>query len=207
MSAVLLFFPGHFEHAAWHDLESFIHSLHWMCLRFQKTNKIRLEDLHECVEMYYSRARRDQDGISYGGRAKLEALLSGRIPFDLRGGSVNQPKGLHSLLVALSHLYGEHYTWLKAQSIFPTLEDAANKSSEADAAQGAKEDPEIQAAEMVMPSAVSEFVEDAAAAPFFVQRCPSPPSKLPEPVLDYQHGLSACQTCLRTSPVPLTRLD
>ncbi|EPS96736.1 hypothetical protein FOMPIDRAFT_1101120, partial [Fomitopsis schrenkii] len=34
MSAVLLFFPGHFKHAVWHDLEAFIHSLHWMCLRF-----------------------------------------------------------------------------------------------------------------------------------------------------------------------------
>ncbi|EPS97053.1 hypothetical protein FOMPIDRAFT_1091788, partial [Fomitopsis schrenkii] len=34
MSAVLLFFPGHFKHVVWHDLESFIHVLHWMCLRF-----------------------------------------------------------------------------------------------------------------------------------------------------------------------------
>ncbi|EPS97532.1 hypothetical protein FOMPIDRAFT_1128353, partial [Fomitopsis schrenkii] len=34
MSAVLLVFPGYFKHVVWHDLESFIHVLHWMCLRF-----------------------------------------------------------------------------------------------------------------------------------------------------------------------------
>ncbi|KAH9936628.1 uncharacterized protein B0H18DRAFT_1165261, partial [Fomitopsis serialis] len=34
ISAVLLVYPGHFAHAVWHDLESFIHVLHWMCARF-----------------------------------------------------------------------------------------------------------------------------------------------------------------------------
>ena len=140
MSAVLLYFPGHFQHAVWHDLESFIHVLHWMCLRFHTTNKIRVEDLYDCVEIHYSRAHRDQDGISYGGGAKLQLLLDGRTPFELWGGSVDKRKGLHSLLVALSHLYSEHYAWLKAQSMLPTIDDLANEPSEADTMQGAQED-------------------------------------------------------------------
>ena len=181
MSAVLLFFPGHFEHAVWHDLESFIHSLHWMCLRFHKTNKIRAHDLYRCIEIY-SCAHRGQDGISYGGGDKLEVMLSGRIPFVLQGGSVDQPKGLHSLLVALSHIYGEHYAWLEAQSMLPTLDDTANKPSEDNVVQDASEDQEGRVAEMMIPPAVSEFVQDTAAAPV-----PSPPSNLPEAVLNYQH--------------------
>ncbi|KZT63787.1 hypothetical protein DAEQUDRAFT_88447, partial [Daedalea quercina L-15889] len=37
ISAVLLAYPGDFGHEVWHDIESFIHVLHWMCFRFHKT--------------------------------------------------------------------------------------------------------------------------------------------------------------------------
>ena len=53
--------------------------------------------------------------------------------------------------------------------------------------QGAQEDPETQAAEMVIPSALSELVEDTATVPTVLLPPTSPPVKVPEPVLDYQH--------------------
>lgn len=121
MSAVLLRFPGHFRHAVWHDLESFIHSLHWMTLRFHETNKRRLDTLKACVDFYYSTSYVREDGTAFGGEFKLDMLKAGTMPFELVGGSVGKPAGLHSLLVVLSHLYQEHYAWLAAESKLPFM--------------------------------------------------------------------------------------
>ncbi|KAI0725025.1 hypothetical protein C8Q72DRAFT_1000125 [Fomitopsis betulina] len=38
ISAMILAFPGHFKYEVWHDLEAFIHVLHWMCFHFHLTN-------------------------------------------------------------------------------------------------------------------------------------------------------------------------
>lgn len=194
MSAVLLVFPGHFQHAVWHDLESFIHVLHWMCLRFHETNMFTPEDLRDCIAAHYTRAYRGRDGISYGGHAKLRMLSQGQIPFQLRNGSVGRPKGLHSLLVSLSDLYAEHYSWLQAQSMLPVIDDWADQASHA--VQGAQEGSETRVAEMVMPSVLSELVEDTANNPDVIQPPPSTPAKVPEPALDYQHVKRAFATAL-----------
>ena len=187
MSAVLLVFPGHFQHAVWHDLESFIHVLHWMCLRFHMTNYSTARDLRNHVRMLYTDAYRGVDGVSYGGDIKLRTLLAGRIPFQLQNGSVGRRKGLHPLLAALSKLYGEHYAWLKAQSMLPTKGRSTNTLSETDAAQGTQGAPKLQGAKMVMPSVLSELLEDTANDPDVVQPPPSASAKMPEPVLDYRH--------------------
>ena len=185
MSAVLLVFPGHFQHAVWHDLESFIHVLHWMCLRFHMTDYSTARDLRNHVRMLYTDAYRGVDGVSYGGDIKLRTLLAGRIPFQLQNGSVGRRKGLHTLLAALSKLYGEHYAWLKAQSMLPVIDDWADQASHA--AQGAQEGSDTQVAEMAMPSVLSELVEDTANDPDVIQPPPSASAKMPEPVLDYRH--------------------
>lgn len=121
MSAVLLYFPGHFQHAVCHDLEVFIHSLHWTTLRFHVTNKRRLDTLKACMDFYYLTSYVREDGTPFGGEFKLDMLKAGTMPFELVGGSVGKPAGLHSLLVVLSHLYQEHYAWLAAESKLPFM--------------------------------------------------------------------------------------
>ena len=179
MSAVLLAFPGHFQHAVWHDLESFIHVLHWMCLRFHMTDYSTARDLCNHVRMLYTDAYRGVDGVSYGGDMKLRTLLAGRIPFQLQNGSVGQPRGLHSLLVALSKLYGEHYAWLQATSQLPV-------KVEAEVCPRPPENITQDAEEELGPSA-SEHARSAILSMENITVEPPPPPKDPEPVLDYEH--------------------
>ena len=116
ISAVLLAFPGCFQYAVWHDLESFIHVLHWMCLRFHLTNKSgRPAKFSECIRQLYD-ACESENGHSVGGEDKLKFLTTGTIPFDLQGGSSinpNEHNGLYHILLMLADLYGEHYKLLQ----------------------------------------------------------------------------------------------
>lgn len=187
MSAVLLVFPGHFQHAVWHDLESFIHVLHWMCLRFHQTDKIRLEDLKECINIHYTRAYRGQDGTFYGGHAKFVMLRQGRIPFELRNGSVDRPRGLYSLLIALSKVYGEHYAWLEATSRLPAISDdsEARPPPQANAVQDTEEPVEEEDEPSIgFPGSATPSDDDA--IDDWEPRS-APPSKVPKSVLDYAH--------------------
>ncbi|KZT64569.1 hypothetical protein DAEQUDRAFT_769561 [Daedalea quercina L-15889] len=115
MSAVLLAYPGVFTHEVWHDLESFIHVLHWFCLRFHKTDYSEdKERLLEHVRMVYDRSYLSANGISTGGQAKLRLMKRGDLPFDLIEGSAGQSgPGLYRLLTDLARLYKEHYKWLE----------------------------------------------------------------------------------------------
>ncbi|KAH9936639.1 uncharacterized protein B0H18DRAFT_950850 [Fomitopsis serialis] len=115
ISAVLLAFPGHFAHAVWHDLESFIHVLHWMCLRFHVTNFSRnTKMLHKHVSAVYDASFPSPDGTSVGGEEKLMMMRAGTVPFELVGGSADRSTpGLHCLLTELAELYKSHYKWLK----------------------------------------------------------------------------------------------
>ncbi|KAH9936632.1 uncharacterized protein B0H18DRAFT_1113994 [Fomitopsis serialis] len=117
ISAVLLAFPGHFVHAVWHDLESFIHVFHWMCLRFHITNYSRFRKLlRDHVSAFYDASDVSPDGTSVGGQAKLTMMRAGTVPFKLVGGSADRSTpGLHRLLADLAALYGSHYKWLKPQ--------------------------------------------------------------------------------------------
>ncbi|KAH9936631.1 uncharacterized protein B0H18DRAFT_901642 [Fomitopsis serialis] len=117
ISAVLLAFPGHFAHAVWHDLESFIHVLHWMCLRFHVTNYSKnTKQLHEHVSSVYDASFPSPDGTSVGGEEKLTTMQAGTVPFKLVGGSAGRSTpGLHRLLADLAVLYGSHYKWLEPQ--------------------------------------------------------------------------------------------
>ena len=117
ISAVILAFPGRFKYEVWHDLEAFIHVLHWMCFRFHLTNYSysAVTFAHEVKQLYDHCAF--ENGESRGGGNKLKFLLAGTVPFDLvEGSSIPQPgkpHGLHQLLTALASLYGEHYQLLK----------------------------------------------------------------------------------------------
>ncbi|KAH9936629.1 uncharacterized protein B0H18DRAFT_327917 [Fomitopsis serialis] len=118
ISAVLLAFPGHFTHAVWHDLESFIHVLHWMCARFHQTNySDNMERLRQRVSIIYDASYSSlTDGIFRGGDTKLDIMQTGKIPFELVGGSAGlSTPGLHRLLTELAELYKLHYKWLTPQ--------------------------------------------------------------------------------------------
>ena len=130
ISAVLLAFPGRFKYAVWHDLESFIHVLHWMCLRFQLTNYTgRPTKFSERIRQLYD-ACATENGQSIGGEDKLRFLQAGSVPFKLRGGSsTGKANGLHQLLQALANLYGEHYRLLEPS--LDALEPATHEQAAA----------------------------------------------------------------------------
>ncbi|KAH9936627.1 uncharacterized protein B0H18DRAFT_1165258 [Fomitopsis serialis] len=135
ISAVLLVYPGTFPHEVWHDLESFIHVLHWMCLRFQNTdyseNPVRLRRL---VSSIYESSEGAVRGISTGGFEKMKLMQEGRVPFALVGGSAGERSpGLHTLLLKLAALYKEHYRWFKPK--LPASASASAKSQTAKAPQ------------------------------------------------------------------------
>ncbi|KAH9841745.1 uncharacterized protein C8Q71DRAFT_700328 [Rhodofomes roseus] len=119
ISAVLLKWPGQFAHQIWNDLESFIHVLHWMCVRFHITDRsLDRADLIQHVTQLYDDSHKDDKGNSVGGRRKLDFLKHGIVPFHLlRGSAATNPQspGLHSLLRELADLYKQHYKWLSPQ--------------------------------------------------------------------------------------------
>ncbi|KZT63053.1 hypothetical protein DAEQUDRAFT_734243, partial [Daedalea quercina L-15889] len=130
ISAVLLAYPGDFGHEVWHDIESFIHVLHWMCFRFHKTNlSTRIPALYARVSKLYDTCDIDANGESTGGMEKMAILESGTVPFKLIGGSANGGLsgacGLSPLLQQLAKLCAEHYRWLEPR--LPGSSDAANE--------------------------------------------------------------------------------
>lgn len=114
----------------WHDLESFIHVLHWCCLRFHKTNfthdiNALQAHIHSLYDMYTT-----EGGVSIGGAHKLQIMLEGSTPFilpkrSLPARNATRSKipgyGLRQLLASLSALYKEHYEWLEVQGKLPDL--------------------------------------------------------------------------------------
>ena len=135
MSAVLSLHPGKYPHEVWHDLESFIHVLHWCCLRFHKTNYTHdigaLEaHIYRSYDMYTT-----EGGVSIGGTYKLYVMMEGIVPFllpkrSLPTGNARRNRisgyGLRQLLASLSSLYKEHYEYLETCGKFPDLFMAAD---------------------------------------------------------------------------------
>ncbi|KAH9841800.1 uncharacterized protein C8Q71DRAFT_829062 [Rhodofomes roseus] len=120
ISAVLLVYPTRFVQGVSHDLESFIHVLHWMCLKFHNTDYSRIPlRLRRHVAILYNERDGQVQGQFTGGFEKMKHMQDGRVPFALEGGSAKgKCVGLHMLLGKLAALYKEHYAWLKPQ--FPS---------------------------------------------------------------------------------------
>ena len=160
-----------------------------MCFRFHLTNYTTTRKLRNRVQDLYADAFRGEDGVSYGGDTKLEVMLDGRIPFKLQNGSVGQPRGLHSLLVALSKLYGEHYAWLQATSQLPV-------KVEAEVCPRPQVDVEEEEVHPDMPPGSSIFLDDDDASDDLEPPRPRL-SEAPKPVLDYAHVHSAFRQALK----------
>lgn len=105
----------------WNDLESFIHVLHWCCLRFHDTEfSDDIDQLQTHIYSLYD-IHSTKNGVSTGGKQKLRMLRAGNIPFEINGGSADSPNaaGLHRILTKLALLYKQHYQWLDAEGKLP----------------------------------------------------------------------------------------
>ncbi|TFY58048.1 hypothetical protein EVJ58_g6657 [Rhodofomes roseus] len=121
ISAVLLRWPTKFMHTIFNDLESFIHVLHWMCLRFHATNMSESQ-LIAHVRWTYDDIEKDASGNFVGGYQKFLNLFYGSTSFRLLGGSANaglQSPGLQRLLRELARLCQQHYRWMEPQLPVP----------------------------------------------------------------------------------------
>ncbi|KAH9936633.1 uncharacterized protein B0H18DRAFT_1101093 [Fomitopsis serialis] len=145
ISAVLLVYPGTFAHEVWHDLESFIHVLHWMCLRFHITDaSADIKNLINHVSAIYDHSHKNASGSSVGGYQKLRIMQNGDVPFRLIGGSAGlQTPGLHRLFLALAALYKEQYKWLEPQ-LHRLISIPAESQKDAP--------PQVQQSQVTMPS-------------------------------------------------------
>lgn len=105
----------------WHDLESFIHVLHWMCARFHLTNySDDMERLRQRVSGIYDASYSSKTGIFRGGDMKMTIMQTGTVPFQLVDGSAGHTTpGLSRLLTDLAVLYKAHYESLKSE--LPTV--------------------------------------------------------------------------------------
>ncbi|KAL4247544.1 hypothetical protein ABKN59_007356 [Abortiporus biennis] len=119
-SAALLKYPTK-QHDLADDLESFVHVLHWFCLRFHSHNMTgKSMSLARVLSNVYFDAYREE-GYDLGGDEKFELMRSGRICFTLSEKKVTP--GLVRLVNRLSKICQEHYKTLDIES----LEAASSK--------------------------------------------------------------------------------
>ncbi|KZT68417.1 hypothetical protein DAEQUDRAFT_766409 [Daedalea quercina L-15889] len=103
MSARLLYTPGK-KHEVADDLESFVHLLRWMCLRFYKTI-FEKEELRSHIISVYEQYRVLDNKQEVGGAAKRALIKEGASGFKL----VPADSPLSRLLDALAGICKEHY--------------------------------------------------------------------------------------------------
>ncbi|KAL4251359.1 EKC/KEOPS complex subunit BUD32 [Abortiporus biennis] len=106
ISALLLRYPTK-QHELSDDLESFIHVLHWFCLRFHTHDMTGApSDIADALSRVYFMVIREK-GYEQGSKQKLKHMLGGTQCFDLTPGLVSQ--GLIDLVDRLSDLCKQHY--------------------------------------------------------------------------------------------------
>ncbi|EPS95907.1 hypothetical protein FOMPIDRAFT_100056 [Fomitopsis schrenkii] len=104
MSARLLLNPGK-RHEIADDIESFIHSFRWMCLRFYET-LLATDELRHHILSIYEASKPRADGQDIGGGAKQSLMLQGASGFVLVGGR----SVLSELVDDLAKICQEHYS-------------------------------------------------------------------------------------------------
>ncbi|KAI0782041.1 hypothetical protein C8Q75DRAFT_811974 [Abortiporus biennis] len=120
ISSLLLYSPAK-QHELSDDLESFVHVIHWFCLRFHSHDltgsPTRIASRLSSVYLACSKIN-DYD---VGGEEKLTCMKTGKPCFTLQETSVNE--GLRLLVDKLSELCKEHYATVD----FQALEAARNE--------------------------------------------------------------------------------
>ncbi|KAI0793354.1 hypothetical protein C8Q75DRAFT_557147 [Abortiporus biennis] len=113
-SAALLKYPTK-QHDLADDLESFVHVLHWFCLRFHSHDMSgdHYSLASELSKVYFG-ARREE-GYDLGGEEKFRLMCSGRLCFTLTENKVMP--GLIQLVNRLSKICQKHYQSLDIESL------------------------------------------------------------------------------------------
>ncbi|KAL4244569.1 hypothetical protein ABKN59_009941 [Abortiporus biennis] len=116
-SAALLKYPTK-QHDLADDLESFVHVLHWFCLRFHSHDMSGDPgSLAEVLSNVYFYARREE-GYDLGGTEKFKLMRSGGVCFNLTQKKVTP--GLIRLVNRLSKMCQKHYQTLDIESLEAT---------------------------------------------------------------------------------------
>ncbi|KAL4252369.1 hypothetical protein ABKN59_004888 [Abortiporus biennis] len=135
VSALLLYYPGK-QHELSDDLESFIHVIHWFCLRFHRHNLTdKFAGIASTLSGVYFACTK-ANGYDVGGDLKIELMKTGQLCFTPHP-TVNQ--GLQLLLEELSNLCKQHYAsidfapldQLRAETLgyeLPSVEDKLQPS-------------------------------------------------------------------------------
>ncbi|KAI0792916.1 hypothetical protein C8Q75DRAFT_731483 [Abortiporus biennis] len=104
ISSLLLKYPSK-QHELADDLESFVHILHWFCLRFH-AHDLTVYQLSTILTSVYFEAH-PQGGYDQGGDNKLKIMKDGKPPFQLDEDKVDP--GLIKIVNTVSSLCSEHY--------------------------------------------------------------------------------------------------
>lgn len=91
------------------DLESFVHVLNWLALRFHRHDITDSDDLMKHVHSHYESFRPTPGGFDVGGDGKHAAIMEGRPPVRLTDPAPNQ---FYEFLQRLTRLCQQHYTAL-----------------------------------------------------------------------------------------------
>ena len=107
MSALLLNYPKR-PHELPDDLESFVHVIDWLTLRYHKQWPNR-KGLSNHLFTMYEETSRSADWFDVGSNTKLQSMWSGTPGFDLNG---LKPEALRVLIHKLAELCQKHYSSL-----------------------------------------------------------------------------------------------
>ena len=103
MAARLLLSDKPLPHTLADDLESFLHVLSWVALRFMG-HRLTSQNLTDVLTMMFDSSYEDEDGIAKGGRAKKNFLIAAEI---LASGFRNN--NIVSLLAVLTKTIAARY--------------------------------------------------------------------------------------------------
>ena len=158
-----------------------------MCLRFHNHNQSDdLTELRARVSWIYDAFHLDKDGVSLGGKSKLDFLREGKVPFELRGGSTAKSganRGLQPLLMQLALLCKEHYQWFEpklAEAVVPRANEADDDEDEEE------EDKSLFSGPTRPSNAIQPSVASSA----------SPPASDPLAVLNHTNVIAAFEANL-----------
>ncbi len=105
MSGLLVNYPTK-PHTLADDLESFVHLINWLTIRYHKECKTLqdLQDLKILVSQVYEQVARTPDGYDVGSKRKLRNMQKGEIGYDSEG----LPRALSDLVTGLAEMCKEH---------------------------------------------------------------------------------------------------
>ncbi|KAL6308013.1 hypothetical protein BKA93DRAFT_31339 [Sparassis latifolia] len=113
MSALLLRYPTVKGHEVSDDMESFVHLVHWLALKYHP-HDLSGSPLRTHIESTYNECDRTLAGHYVGGTYKFSTIKAGLVPFDVSGNPA-----LSNLLRSLIELCRRHYAAIDIDALGP----------------------------------------------------------------------------------------